>query len=269
MSTTTILSAINFNATAAAEKNRTTGAAVALFKKGGKEVNTSEKALGRDCLKGITAEQYETYCKAVRAVYLDADLLARYAADADSVQKIKTFYFNDLASLTTAIMGDTFKVNDFFATFTVEQFIEQSVGKVRAFTATTAGHGYDTEAESQTKFVKWVEAWFSANASGVAMLSMAERDRRASVRKLSSKVVRLTKSVENAEEVLSSAKKELDSLKNKKDTNAKTLEKKMKAVQGMEKDLADVKKSLESAQTKLADLQSKDFTNDFSAEETL
>lgn len=43
----------------------------------------------------------------------------------------------------------------------------------------------------------------------------------------------------------------------------------MKAVQGMEKDLADVKKSLESAQTKLADLQSKDFTNDFSAEETL
>ena len=56
MSTTTILSAINFNATAAAEKNRTTGAAVALFKKGGKEVNTSEKALGRDCLKGITAE---------------------------------------------------------------------------------------------------------------------------------------------------------------------------------------------------------------------
>ena len=86
MSTTTILSAINFNATAAAEKNRTTGAAVALFKKGGKEVNTSEKALGRDCLKGITAEQYETYCKAVRAVYLDADLLARYAADADSVQ---------------------------------------------------------------------------------------------------------------------------------------------------------------------------------------
>ena len=257
MSTTTILSAINFNATAAAEKNRTTGAAVALFKKGGKEVNTSEKALGRDCLKGITAEQYETYCKAVRAVYLDADLLARYAADADSVQKIKTFYFNDLANLTTAIMGDTFKVN------------EQSVGKVRAFTATTAGHGYDTEAESQTKFVKWVEAWFSANASGVAMLSMAERDRRASVRKLSSKVVRLTKSVENAEEVLSSAKKELDSLKNKKDTNAKTLEKKMKAVQGMEKDLADVKKSLESAQTKLADLQSKDFTNDFSAEETL
>ena len=170
MSTTTILSAINFNATAAAEKNRTTGAAVALFKKGGKEVNTSEKALGRDCLKGITAEQYETYCKAVRAVYLDADLLARYAADADSVQKIKTFYFNDLASLTTAIMGDTFKVNDVFATFTVEQFIEQSVGKVRAFTATTAGHGYDTEAESQTKFVKWVEAWFSANASGVAML---------------------------------------------------------------------------------------------------
>ena len=166
-------------------------------------------------------------------------------------------------------MGDTFKVNDVFATFTVEQFIEQSVGKVRAFTATTAGHGYDTEAESQTKFVKWVEAWFSANASGVAMLSMAERDRRASVRKLSSKVVRLTKSVENAEEVLSSAKKELDSLKNKKDTNAKTLEKKMKAVQGMEKDLADVKKSLESAQTKLADLQSKDFTNDFSAEETL
>lgn len=269
MSTTTILSAINFNATAAAEKNRTTGAAVALFKKGGKEVNTSEKALGRDCLKGITAEQYETYCKAVRAVYLDADLLARYAADADSVQKIKTFYFNDLTSLTTAIMGDTFKVNDVFATFTVEQFIEQSVGKVRAFTATTAGHGYDTEAESQTKFVKWVEAWFSANASGVAMLTMAERDRRASVRKLSSKVVRLTKSVENAEEVLSSAKKELDSLKSKKDTNAKTLEKKMKAVQGMEKDLADVKKSLESAQTKLADLQSKDFTNDFSAEETL
>ena len=134
MSTTTILSAINFNATAAAEKNRTTGAAVALFKKGGKEVNTSEKALGRDCLKGITAEQYETYCKAVRAVYLDADLLARYAADADSVQKIKTFYFNDLASLTTSIMGDTFKVNDVFATFTVEQFIEQSVGKVRAFT---------------------------------------------------------------------------------------------------------------------------------------
>ena len=98
-------------------------------------------------------------------------------------------------------MGDTFKVNDVFATFTVEQFIEQSVGKVRAFTATTAGHGYDTEAESQTKFVKWVEAWFSANASGVAMLSMAERDRRASVRKLSSKVVRLTKSVENAEEL--------------------------------------------------------------------
>ena len=63
MSTTTILSAINFNATAAAEKNRTTGAAVALFKKGGKEVNTSEKALGRDCLKGITAEQYETIAR--------------------------------------------------------------------------------------------------------------------------------------------------------------------------------------------------------------
>lgn len=69
--------------------------------------------------------------------------------------------------------------------------------------------------------------------------------------------------------MFSKSKKELDSIKNKKDTNAKTLEKKMKAVQGMEKDLADVKKSLESAQTKLADLQSKDFTNDFSAEETL
>ena len=62
MSTTTILSAINFNATAAAEKNRTTGAAVAMFKKGGKECNTSEKAMGRDCLKGLTAERYETYC---------------------------------------------------------------------------------------------------------------------------------------------------------------------------------------------------------------
>ena len=269
MSTTTILSAINFNANKAAEKNRTTGAAVALFKKGGKEVNTSEKAMGRDCLRGITAEQYETYCKAVRAVYLDANLMARYKKDADSIAKIKTFYFNDLASLTTTIMGDTFKVNDVFVNTTVDEFMTQSVDRVENRTATTEAHGYDVESESQTKFIKWVEQWFSTNASGVAMLSMAERDRRASVRKLSSKVVRLTKSVENAEEVLSSAKKELDSLKSKKDTNAKTLEKKMKAVQGMEKDLAEVKKSLEFAQTKLADLQSKDFTNDFSAEETL
>lgn len=269
MSNTTILNAINFNATMAAKNNRKAGTAIAMFKKGGKEVNTSEKVMARDCMKGITEEQYTAYCKAVRAVYLDADLMARYAADADSIVKIKTFYFNDLASLTTAIMGDTFKVNDVFVTFSVEEFMNQSVGKVRDFTATTAGHGYDSQAETQNNFVKWVEKWFSANASGVAMLSMAERDRRASVRKLSSKVVRLTKSVENAEEVLSSAKKELDSLKSKKDTNAKTLEKKMKAVQGMEKDLAEVKKSLESAQTKLADLQSKDFTNDFSAEETL
>lgn len=268
MPNTTILSAINFNASVAAQKNRTQGVAVATFKKGGKEVNTSDKTMARDCMKGITVEQYETYCKAIRAVYLDADLLARYAKDADSVKKIKTFYFNDLATLTTSIMGDTFKVNDVFVTYSVEQFIEQTVAIIRKFSSTTE-NGYEVEPESQTRFVKWVEAWFSANASGVSMLSMAERDRRASVRKLTSKIARLEKNIENAEEVLSTAKKELENLQKKDNTNEKTLEKKMKAVQGMEKDLADVKKSLKNAQEKLSDLKNKDFSNDFSAEETL
>ena len=267
MSTTTILSAINFNATAASEKNRATGAAVALFKKGGKDPNTSDKTMSRPCMKGITEEQYKAYCNAIHAVYMDANLLARYEKDADSIAKIKTFYFNDLATLVTSIMGETFRVNDVFVTYSVEQFEEQTVAIIRKFTADA--DGYFVETESQTRFVKWVEQWFSANASGIAMIPLAERDRRANVRKTIVKIARLEKSIENAEEVLSSAKKELDTLKSKKDTNAKTLEKKMKAVQGMEKDLADVKKSLESAKTKLADLQSKDFTNDFSAEETL
>ena len=265
MSTTTILSAINFNATAAVEKNRTTGVAVALFKKGGKEPNTSDKTMNRPCMKGITVEQYKAYCNAIHAVYMDANLLARYEKDADSIAKIKTFYFNDLATLTTSIMGETFRVNDVFATYSVEQFVEQTVAIIRKFTADA--DGYFVETESQTRFVKWVEQWFSANASGIAMIPLAERDRRANVRRTLAKIARLEKSIENAEEVLSTAKKELADLQSKKDTNVKTLEKKMKAVQGMEKDLADVKKSLANAQSKLSEISTR--IDDFSAEETL
>ena len=56
----TMLTAINFNIKKAAEDNKKTGAAVALFtrnKSGSMVVNESKKTMERDCLKGITAEQ--------------------------------------------------------------------------------------------------------------------------------------------------------------------------------------------------------------------
>ena len=260
----TMLTAINFNIKKAAEDNKKTGAAVALFtrnKSGSMVVNDGKKAIERDCLKGITAEQYKKYAGNVLGVYYDALHLATYAADAEKVKIIKSLYFADLAELVKSIMGDTFKVNDVFTTFTVEDFMMQSVSKVRDFSAGT--DGANVIPETLSKFVKWLESWFSANASGVAMLPIAERDRLNSIRRLTSKVNRLTTTIKNATDNIKTAKEELDALKTAK-ADAMVIAKKEKAITGMESDLADVKKSLQTATENMAELKSKDFSKDYS-----
>ncbi len=265
----TILAAINFNNKVAAENNKKVAAAVALFtknKSGSTVINEGKKTLERECLNGISVEQYKSYCKNVLDVYFDALHLARFHADADKVKTIKSVYFTDLAELVKSIMGDSFKVNDVFVSFTVEDFINQSVGIMRKFMAGV--DGAEVAPEGLPTFVKWMESWFSVNASGVAMLSMAERDRRDSVRKLTSKVNRLNNTIKSAEDNIKTAKEELSALKTAK-ADAVMVAKKEKAITGMENDLAEVKKSLKTAEEKLADLKSKDFSKDYSDAENV
>lgn len=260
----TMLTAINFNIKKAAEDNKKTGAAVALFtrnKSGSMVVNESKKTMERDCLKGITAEQYKKYADNVLGVYYDALHLATCAADTEKTKTIKSLYFADLAELVKSIMGDTFKVNDVFTTFTVEDFMMQSVSKVRDFSAGT--DGANVIPETLSKFVKWLESWFSANASGVAMLPIAERDRLNSIRRLTSKVNRLTATIKNATDNIKTAEEELTALKTAK-ADAMAIAKKEKAITGMKNDLAEVKKSLQTATESMADLKSKDFSKDYS-----
>lgn len=260
----TMLTAINFNIKKAAEDNKKTGAAVALFtrnKSGSMVVNESKKTMERDCLRGITAEQYKKYAGNVLSVYYDALHMATYAADAEKTKTIKSLYFADLAELVKSIMGDTFKVNDVFTTFTVEDFMMQSVSKVRDFSAGT--DGANVIPETLSKFVKWLESWFSANASGVAMLPIAERDRLNSIRRLTSKINRLTTTIKNATNNIKTAEEELSALKTAK-ADAMAIAKKEKAITGMKNDLAEVKKSLQIATESMADLKSKDFSKDYS-----
>lgn len=263
-----ILSAINTNARIACNKNRKQGVPVASFaKKDGKTVvNTGKSATERYTALGLSESVYVDYCNAMYSVYMDALHLARYASDKDKVNTIKTVYFNDLAVLVKSVMGETFKVNDVFVTFTVEQFIMQSVAVVREFSVSDSANGYDVVPVTLTKFVKWVEQWFSVNASGVAMLSLAERDRRNAMHATMNKIARLNKTIENATAVLDDAKKALDSAK-AKNASETTIAKREKAITGAEKDLNDVKASLAKAEKRLAEL--KDQTTDYSADETV
>lgn len=266
MNTSAILSAINANAVVARNNNKKEGAPVAMFsKKDGKTVpNTGKSATEKFTALGLSESVYVDYCKAVYSVYMDALHLVRYASDKNKAQTIKTVYFNDLAVLVKFIMGETFKVNDVFTTFTVDEFIMQSVDKVREFSVSTVVDGYGAAPIALAKFVKWVEQWFSANASGVAMLSLAERDRLNAIRATTNKIARLNKTVENATSVLDDAKKALDDAK-AKNASETTIAKREKAIIGAEKDLNDVKASLTKAEKRLAELKSQ--TTEYNAEE--
>lgn len=251
----TIINAINSFSAEAFKNNQRQAAAIATFsKKDGQTVpSLSKKKEEALSVLGINKAQYNSYASAVLAVYWDSIHLATYKGT-DKEQKVRDFFYTDLAALVKAIMGDDYELTHIFTDNTmIRDFEEHCVAICRDFEAGESN--YEVVAAQTGKFVKWIEHWFSANAAGAAMLSLAERDRRNNIRRFSIKVNKLTKTVAAGEEALAKADEAYQKAVHDKDAKPELVTRREKAVMNVKTELENNKAALEKAKEALAAYQ--------------
>lgn len=220
-----ILSIVNKFATESYNAGRTTCKALATFNREHKPTANKEK---REILNsaGITLAEYETYCKAVYALYMDSLHLeqAQEAHDKQGVTTIQRYFYADLTALVKLLCGPDFEVHHVFEN--VMSFEGAAVGRVIEFK--TASNGFDKEAATLNRWVKWLEATLSTTCSDKVTLSFAERDRLAAIRRLKNKVKKLDEAIKTAEAAIEKATKAKEEAEKKGDQ--KLIDKRTKAL---------------------------------------
>lgn len=259
-----ILNAINNSAKVAHHDGKTAKAIASFSSRDGITVSASKKKLEELNKQGITEEAYRAYAGTIRALYFDTVHIVNAKALSDKAQRLVTekkardFFYIDLKALIASMMDATYNVNDLFADGqAVRDFEEQAVAILRKFTA--GEDGYDVEAAKIAAFTKWLEPAIATMASGVSMLSFAERDRHANLRKWSAKATKLEASVKAKTEEVAKAEAHL------KDVQAKVESGKgsQKAIDNAEKALANIKAELSTIESSLKAAQAKkeEYTN--------
>lgn len=220
-----ILSIVNKFATESYNAGRTTCKALAAFNREHKPTANKEKRAILDAA-GVTLAEYETYCKSVYALYMDALHLnqAQEAHDKQGITTIQRYFYADLTALVKLLCGPDFEAHHVFEN--VMSFEGACVGRVIEFK--TASDGFDKEAATLNKWVKWLEATLSTACSDKVTLSFAERDRLAAIRRLKNKVKKLDEAVKTAEAAIEKATKAKEEAEKKGDQ--KVIDKRNKAL---------------------------------------
>ena len=265
MSNYVILNAINA-AAIEGHNNGKAAKAVASFttSNGLMAVAKGKKKLETLAASGINEAMYTDYCNNVKSLYFDVVHIENARDNKDNIteNKARDYFFADLKELVTSIMDETYNPLDLFETGeAVRDFSEQCLAVLRKFT--TGSTGYEIEAAKIGAFVKWLEPAIATRASGVAMLSFAERDRRANLKKWTNKVSKTEASIEAKEGEV--AAKEADIAK---------LTEKGKDTKRAEKALANIKAELEQLKVALDGAKAKvelytNMTTEYSADEML
>lgn len=265
MSNYVILNAINA-AAIEGHNNGKAAKAVASFttSNGLMAVAKGKKKLETLAASGINEAMYTDYCNNVKNLYFDVVHIENARDNKDNIteNKARDYFFADLKELVTSIMDETYNPLDLFETGeAVRDFSEQCLAVLRKFT--TGSTGYEIEAAKIGAFVKWLEPAIATRASGVAMLSFAERDRRANLKKWTNKVSKTEASIEAKEGEV--AAKEADIAK---------LTEKGKDTKRAEKALANIKAELEQLKVALDGAKAKvelytNMTTEYSADEML
>lgn len=274
MSTTNyvILNAINNAAKTAHSEGKSVKAIASFSSRDGITVSASKKKLEDLSKQGITEEAYRLYAGTIRALYFDTVHIVNAKALADKAQRLVTekkardFFYIDLKALIASMMDSSFNVNDLFADGqAVRDFEEQAIAILRKFTA--GEDGYDVEAAKIAAFTKWLEPAIATMASGVSMLSFAERDRRANLRKWTAKANKLEASVKAKTEEVAKAEAHLKDVKAKVESgkgSEKAVTNAEKALSNIKAELSTIESSLKAAQAKKEEYANMktDYTSD-------
>ena len=272
MSSYVILNAIN----AAAIEGHNNGKAakpVASFttSNGLMVIAKGKKKLGTLAASGINETMYTDYCNNVKNLYFDVvhienannNVAQKTAAEAKAAEnKARDYFFTDLKELVSSMMDDTYNPLDLFETGeAVRDFSEQCRAVLRKFT--TGSTGYEVEAAKISAFVKWLEPAIATRASGVSMLSFAERDRRANLKKWMNKVSKTEVSIKAKEGEVAAKQADIAKLTEKgKDTKRAE-----KALANIKAELEQLKVALDGAKAKV-ELYT-NMTTEYSADEML
>ena len=247
MSTTAIMSAINAYAAEAAKNNRKMGKALATFSnKDGVFTPTCGKNKEAELsAMGLDKNAYLAYANTVKGIYFDVVHMIN-ADSQETVEKVRKYLYADTSDFCALIAGEGTKMSDILH---FNEFIMACHSRIRDFRA--ASDGYDVEALRISAFVRWLEAYTSAQLAGKAMLSFAERDRRRDLAKWSARVVKLEKS-------LSDWNEKLDAM----DTSDASDEN-IKAIAAVKASIEEVKTSLEQARAKKEEAEKRptDYTD--------
>lgn len=270
MSSYAILNAINA-AAIEGHNNGKAAKAVASFttSNGLMVIAKGKKKLETLAASGINETMYTDYCNNVKNLYFDvvhienANGNAKDKAAAKAAEnKARDYFFTDLKELVSSIMDETYNPLDLFETGeAVRDFSEQCRAVLRKFT--TGSTGYEVEAAKISAFVKWLEPAIATRASGVAMLSFAERDRRANLKKWTNKVSKTETSIEAKEGEVAAKQADIAKLTEKgKDTKRAE-----KALANIKAELEQLKVALDGAKAKV-ELYA-NMTTEYSADEML
>lgn len=193
---------------------------------------------------GILREEYVNVCRWIYTLYIDTVHWAYYKEQDLMKEKIIRGYFHeDLRTLVTVILGDGFKVCEIFTnTQITRDFEERCISIVQKSNPNITD---DIQIAGLDEFTKYIEKFFSYNATGIAMLSAEERKRRIDLRQIERKIQRLNKSLENAVSKEEEAKKMLTIFQLEGDE--KQIEKQKRLLFNSEKELSEIRESLYNA----------------------
>ena len=263
----TIAVAINKLAAAKAADNKSTIPALARFsRKDGIFVPTTGKKYREEIEKmGVSLDAFDAHCLNVKELYFDALKLANGKTNsgapltAEQERAARNMFYNDLDNTIKGMFGDDFTAAQVFSD-TYGTFIHAAISQAKAYMA--AENGVAVSPVSLARFARWVEQAIVAEGCKVSMMSSAERDKIVKVRRLSAKIVKLEKSLAEANAAIDA---NVENIHKAKDEKAKA--KLEKAAIGLAKSRDEIVESLKAAKAKLE--TAKKLGTDFNGDELL
>ena len=263
----TIAVAINKLAAAKAADNKSTIPALARFsRKDGIFVPSTGKKYREEIEKmGVSLDTFDAHCLNVKGLYFDALKLANGKTNsgvpltAEQERAVRNMFYSDLDSTVKGMFGDDFTAAQVFSD-TYGTFVHAAISQVKAYLA--AENGVAVSPVSLAKFARWAEQAIVAEGCKVSMMSSAERDKIVKVRRLSAKIVKLEKSLAEANAAIDA---NVENIRKAKDEKAKA--KLEKAAIGLAKNRDEIAESLKAAKAKLE--TAKSLKTDFNGDELL